>query len=172
MGSSRTVGRDRPRARCAACPGRRPHAARRVAVPPTRQPVVRGRARAARARCERSGRRPPAHRGPAKRHSSPRPLLAPRAGARARRAEPGRARRSRRVGRRHDEPRGGGARRPGVHDVCGPAGRGRQCPGERRETAGPDLRERARAREARGSSARIDRDPAVLLDLMFSALER
>ncbi len=47
----------------------------------------------------------------------PRPAVAARPRARRRRAEPRRARRPRRLGRRHDEPRGGRARHARLHDV-------------------------------------------------------
>ena len=52
--------------------------------------------------------------------------VAARPGARGRRPEPRRARRSRRLGRRDDEPRGGGARHARLHDLRGPARRRRR----------------------------------------------
>ena len=87
----------------------------------------------------RARSRPPAHDGAARRDRRSRlpSLVAP--GARDRRAEPRRARRSRRLGRRHDESRGRRARRPRLHDVRGPARSGRRGARARRAAAAPDL---------------------------------
>ena len=110
---------------------RRAHAAPDVSLyHRPRQPALRGRPRAARTRRSVHARRPPrtaeqrdAIRGSRLRRSSSR--------ARDRRAEPRRALRPRRLGGRHDEPRGGRARRSRLHDVCGSARRGRRAPRER-----------------------------------------
>ena len=89
------------------------------------------------------------------------------------RAEPHRARRPRRVGRRNDEPRGRGARRAGVHDV-------RRPPRRRRRGADPGRTARAAERSAgaaNSSSAmqrpapRVRREPQHMLDLLLSARE-
>ena len=65
----------------------------------------------------RAGRRPPADAGAAGRAPRGGAAVARRAGARDRRAEPDRARRPRRLGGRHDEPRGGRARHARLDDV-------------------------------------------------------
>ena len=93
-------------------------------------------------------------------------------GAGDRRAEPRRARRPRRLGRRDDEPRGGRTRRAGLHDVRRTARRGRRRPRERRTaaTCSPQPRT-STSRSATARRSRPTRDPALLLDLMLSALE-
>ncbi len=75
---------------------------------------------------ERLGRDPSVHAvvlprtpGAARGDRGTRAALSGRAGARGRRPQPRRARRRRRVSRRDDEPRGGGARNSGLHDVLG-----------------------------------------------------
>ena len=75
-------------------------------------------------------------------------------------------RRPRRLGRRHDEPGGGGARDAGVHGVRGPARRGRRAADRRRAPAAADRPGAGGPRPARGAAAaaiaRIRRDPAIL----------
>ena len=98
--------------------------------------------------------------------------LDPRARAGGRRAEPRGALRSRRVRRRHDEPRGGRSRSTCLHDVCREdSARSTGCSSVTRPAS------RARSADAlepkkRASGAEpTTRDPALLLDLMLSALE-
>ena len=69
----------------------------------------------------------------------------PRARAGDRRAVAGRIRRSRRVRRRDDESRGGGARDPGVHGVRGPPGGRRRAADRRGQAAAADQRGRGDA---------------------------
>ncbi len=114
-------------------------------------PLFAGRARAPGSRPVGAGSRPPSDGRAARRDSSARSSFARRPRAGDRRAEPRRARRPRRLGRRHDEPRGGGARRSRLHDVCRKTGRGRHRPCGRRETADPELGRRARRRAGDGS---------------------
>ena len=109
---------------------------------------------------ERLGRDPAVQavvlpRTPAQRDAAPRrrAALARRPGARDRRAEPDRARRPRRLGRRHDEPRGGRARHARLDDVRRHDGRGRRGPDRRRPPGRADRRRRARAREEDGDAA-------------------
>ena len=111
--------RARPRAR----PRRRAHATRRIALPPARKPAVRS------TLLERLGRDESVRAVVLPRTAEQRNAIrardaavAPSCRSTRRRAEPRRARRSRRLGRRDDEPRGGRARRPGLHDVCGRLG--------------------------------------------------
>ncbi len=73
-------------------------------------------------------------------------VIVPEAGGR--RAEPDRVRRPRRVRRRDDEPRGGGARRTGLYDVRRPARRRRRAADPRRAPAPAHRSACARAREA------------------------
>ena len=93
-------------------------AARRLALSPQVEPAVPEGAERARQRprtCTRSScRAPRPSASTCARWSCPRVIVAARRG---RRAEPGRPRRPRRLGRRHDEPRGGGARHAGLHDL-------------------------------------------------------
>ena len=117
-------GRARPRSQ--PDPRRRAYTSGGVALPPPREPAVRGGARAAGNRPGGAGSRPPSDGRTARRDPSARPPFARRPRARDRRAEPRRAGRPRRLGRRHDEPRGGRARRSRLHDVCRTTGRGRQ----------------------------------------------
>ena len=105
---------------------RPPAAAGRLALPPALEPAVPADARAPRPRRGRARRRHPAHRGAARPRPLARASVRDRPRARRRRAEPDRALRPRRVGRGHDEPRGGRARRAGLHDVRRPARRGRR----------------------------------------------
>ena len=74
----------------------------------------------------------------------------PDPGARDRRAVADRLRRPRGVRRRHDEPRGGGARHAGLHRLRGPARRRRRAPDRR----GPPAQARAGRRGCAGRSAR------------------
>ena len=111
-------------------------------------------ARASRARPDGAGSRPArtAEQRDGDRAPGSPSLVVPGAGDR--RAEPRRARRPRRLGRRHDEPRGRRARRARLHDVCRQARRGRHGSRERRKTSRPDLGGRAHAREARPARTR------------------
>ena len=95
----------------------RAHAAGRLALPPPLEPALPAGARAPRP--ERGGERDrdPAHRGAARLRPRARAAVDPSARPRGRRPEPDRVRRSRRLGRRHDEPRGGRARHAGLHDL-------------------------------------------------------
>ena len=111
--------------------------ARGVAVPPLRERPLRRRARppargGARARaCSRwCCRAPPPS---ARSCASVRGLHGAR--ARDRRPVADRVRRSRDLRRRHDEPRGGGARHPRLHHVRGTPGRRRRAPDRRRPPA-------------------------------------
>ena len=107
----------KPRRGPGAHPRRPAHAARRRALPPAREPALPADARPARPRPVSACGRAPAHR----RSARVRPLAPPAVGAatraRRRRPEPDRRRRPRRLGGRDDEPRGGCARRPGLHDL-------------------------------------------------------
>ena len=149
----------------------RPHAARRLALPPPREPALRGCTPAARLGRGGAGRRPPAHRRAAHGDRGARAAVARPPGARDRRAEPRRAVGPRRLGGGHDEPRGGRTRRARLHDLRGADRRRRR--GARSATGGS-----ARSRSAdelvlekRGETApRVERDPALLLDLLLSAL--
>ena len=118
---------DRPR-RDRPGPGARGRAdsAGRVALPPAREPALRPSAGAARPRRNRARSRAAPHRRPAPGNPRPRPAVAARRRARRRRPEPRRPRRPGRLGRRHDEPRGGRARHARLHHVRGPARRGRR----------------------------------------------
>ena len=81
------------------------------------------------------------------------PAVADRPRPRRGRAEPDRARRPRRLGRRDDEPRGGGARSARVHDVRRPARRRRRDAPARGAAAAADRPAGARARK-RGRARR------------------
>ena len=131
-------------------------AAGRLALPPQVQPPVPARARAPRPPRGRLRRRDPAHRRPARARAAARAAVGDRARAGGRRPEPDRARRPRRVGRRDDEPRGGRARHPGLHDLRRAARRRRRAPDPRRPAAPADRRARDRDRQA----ARQARDRA------------
>ena len=91
-------------------PRDRAPAARRLPLSPQVQPPVPAGARVPGAARGRHGDRDPAHRGPARARGGAAAAVGDRARARGRRPEPDRARRPRRLGRRHDEPRGGRAR--------------------------------------------------------------
>ena len=110
-------------ARPLAAARRRPHAARRLALPPLREPALRGRARAAArdarpwcCRARRSSARSCA--GSAASSSPSTRIDAQSLIAFADLVD---------LGRRHDEPRGGRARHARLHDVRGPAGRRRRA---------------------------------------------
>ncbi len=96
-------------------------------------------------------------------------VIVPDAGRRC--AEPDRARRPRRLGRRHDEPRGGCARRPGLHDLRRPARRRRRGADPPGPAAAADRSARARAVEALGESAASAPGATrhSLLELLLSA---
>ena len=93
----------------------------------------------------------------------------PRAGRR--RAEPDRVRRPRRLGGRDDEPRGGGARRAGLHDLRRPARRRRRGADPAGAAAAADRPAGARPRQARRAAAAsaVRARPAGLLELLLSA---
>ncbi len=128
----------RPRARPGrACLARRgrvaarrgdPNSARARPLPPgQRRPLRRGR-RSARQRPRRACGRAPSHTGAGGEAAGARAAIADRPAVGGRRPEPRRRGRCRRLGRRHDEPRGRRARRAGLHDVRRPARRGRRAP--------------------------------------------
>ena len=120
----------------------------------------------------RPGGRAAPNRGAARAIAAARPAVARRPRARRRRPEPRRARRPRRLGGRDDEPRGGRARRPRLHDVRRTDRRGRRAP--RPRAGGSDASTSADELELEKRTAaepRPDRDPALLLDLMLTALE-
>ena len=100
----------------------------------------------------------PRSRGAARLRAQPEPAVADRPRPRRGRAEPDRARRPRRLGRRDDEPRGGGARRPRLHDVRRADRRRRRDADPRRAVAAAHRPARARAREAR--AGRVGARPA------------
>ena len=125
-------------------------------------------ARAARPRRARPRRRAPAHRRAARADPRPRPAVAARARPGGRRAEPDRRRRRGRLGRRNDEPRGGRARRPGLHDLRRPARRRGRAADPRRPAHAAPRRRRARPRRAAALPGRLRRDPTVLLDLLLA----
>ncbi len=159
----RLVDRPGPRARRAAA------AARRLALPPALESALPDDARASRPVRRRARVRHPAHRGTARlREVAGAPVGdRPRRGRRC--AEPDRARRPGRVGRRNDEPRSSGARRAGVHDLRRPARRRRRAADPRR-TAPPAHRPaRARAAEAR-SRDRNARAPRPAADARSAAV--
>ena len=104
---------------------------------------------------ERGGERDrdPAHRGAARVRPRARAPVGAGAGASGGRAEPDRVRRPRRLGGRHDEPRGGRARHARLHDVRRPARR-RGRVADPRGPADPALRPaRPRPAQARATSA-------------------
>ncbi len=105
------------RRRHAARRGHRQAAARRLAVPPQVESAVSPGPLPPRSRRPGPRRRPAPYRRPAKPRGEPRPAVGDRRRADGRGAEPGRARRSRRFGRRDDEPRGGGAGNAGLHHL-------------------------------------------------------
>ena len=119
------------------------------------------------ARPERPRGRPAAHAGAARGDRRPGASLARRAGARGRRAEPRRRCRPRRLRRRDDEPRGGRARHACLHDVLGPARRGRRIAPRRRPASCAHARDDLRL-ERKGETARpATRDPSLLLDRLL-----
>ena len=152
---------------------RRPPAARRLALPPQVEPPLPAGAdpaRARRATCRRSCcRAPQAQRDYVESLELP-SLVVPR--SRGRRAEPGRARRPRRLGRRHDEPRGRRARHARLHHL-------RRAPWRRRRGADPLGQAAAADRPARDWSSRSGhgrgssdrRDPALLVDMILGAVQ-
>ena len=77
------------------------------------------------------------------------------------------------LGRRHHEPRGGGARHAGLDDVRGQARRGRRGADRRRPDAPADERRgrRVRAPDGRANrrTPRVRRDPEVFTDLFVKA---
>ena len=95
--------------------------------------------------------------------------------ARDRRPVADRLRGRRGVGRRHHEPRGGGARDAGLHGVRGPPRRRRRAPDRRGPAAAPDQPGRARRSSKRTDdrrqrrNERVRRDPGVLADLLLGA---
>ncbi len=97
-------------------------------------------------RTTRAARRPPGSGSP----------VAGRARARDRRPEPRRARRSRRIGRRNDEPRGRCTRSSRLHDVCRSARCCRRGPRTPRAAASAHGSRRPRPREARKDAERED----------------
>ena len=158
----------RPRAR----PRRAAPAARRLALPPALESALPADARAPRQRRERARVRHPAHRRAARLREVARPAVGDRPRASGRCAEPDRVRRPRRLGGRHDEPRGRCARRARLHDVRRPARRRRRAADPRRPPAAAHRPARARPEEARRASGeRERRDPQLMLDLLLSALD-
>ena len=86
-----------------------------------------------------------------------RAAVAARSRAGGRRPEPRRARRSHRLGRRDDEPRGGGARHARLHDLHGPARRRRRGADPRRAAVRADRpRRRSSRRSARTAATPTD----------------
>src|SRR3954468_19020819 len=138
----------RARRRPRADRGDRAPAARRLALPPQVEPPVPARARAPRAPRGRLGGGDPAHGRAARARPAARAAVGDRAGGGRGRAEPDRARRPRRLGRRHHEPRGGRARNAGLHDLRRAARRRRRAPHPRRPAAAADRRARDRGRQA------------------------
>ena len=98
---------------------------------------------------ERARGRPAAQPRAARLRAQPEPAVADRPRPRRRRPEPDRARRSRRLGGRDDEPGSGRARSARVHDVRRPARRSRRDAAARGAPATADRPARARARETR-----------------------
>ncbi len=104
-------------------------------------------------------------------HREPAAAVADRAAIRGRGAEPGRARRPRRLRRRHDEPRGGGARNARLHDL-------RRAPGRRRRSADPlragcgrSTDPRAIQLEKRTAEAiPTKRDPSLLVETILGTV--
>ena len=160
----RLVDRRRARARRAAS------AARRLALPPAFESAVPADARASRPRGRRPRVRHPAHRRAAGLRQVARAAVGDRPRASGRCAKPDRVRRSRRLGRRDDEPRGGGARSAGLHDVRRAARRRRRAADPGRAAASAHGSAGARAREADERAGRPERrDPQLMLDLLLSA---
>ena len=108
--------------------------------------------------------------GPAGARERPGRGLAARPGARGRRAQPRGARRSRRVRRRDDEPRGRRARDTGVHDLLGRA-RGRRRAARRRRTAATVERPGVSCvvERKRRATSRPTRPPEAMLDRLLDA---
>ena len=137
------------------------------------EPAVRGRARETRAtmrRCRRSSCHGPTSSAAsirARRASVARP-----ARARGRRAESRRALRPRRLGRRHDEPRGGRARCRRLHDVRGTRSvPSTSCSSPRAGSASSRPRTTIELTKRASRTTTQGRDPALVLDLMLSALD-
>ena len=118
---------------------------------------------------------------PSRRSSSPHPGSArcdPRGGAavarrpraRDRRAEPDRARRSRRLGGRDDEPRGGRARDARLDDVRRRLGAVDEALDRGRAAVGADRCRALVVAKKTTAGAVEQRDPELMLDLMLSAL--
>ncbi len=136
-------------------------------------PSVRGRAPAARPGSRRAGCRPASYRRATAGNCGSWPAVTRFAGPCRRRPEPGRTLGPCRIRGRNDEPRGGGSWGAGLHDLCGAARRRRRGADRRRTSPAAWCRGGASAREASSRHAAVTgRDPALLLDLMLSALER
>ena len=121
---------------------------------PTSRSTTASRTRSSRRCCsdsaaddERARDRPAAHAGAARAGREPGAAVADPAPGRGRGAEPGRARRPRRLRRRHDEPRGGGARHARLHDLRRSPRRGRRSADPLGPAAAADRSARDPARE-------------------------